>query len=108
MTKDQYFEMCEVLGNEPVEEEIPVEPQDFEQEVQQAFDIYRMLSDNWDFMAGNYLGKDYGIVFDLFNLYQIEQPEQLLLLELIRYIDEERSKVISEKLKQTQKTPAGK
>lgn len=104
MTKDQYFEMCEMLGTEPVDADIPVDPDDFEQEVQQAFDIYRMLSDNWDFMAGNYLGKDYGIVFDLFKLYQIEQPEQLLLLELIRYIDEERSKVIAEKLKQ--KTPA--
>jgi len=104
MTKDQYFEMCEMLGTEPVDADIPVDLDDFEQEVQQAFDIYRMLSDNWDFMAGNYLGKDYGIVFDLFKLYQIEQPEQLLLLELIRYIDEERSKVIAEKLKQ--KTPA--
>ena len=29
MTKEQYFEMCEALGNEPAESEIPIEFDDF-------------------------------------------------------------------------------
>jgi hypothetical protein len=109
MTKDQYFEMCEMLGNEPKPEEVPVELDDFEDTVKQAFEIYGMLSDNWEFMAGNYLGKDYSIVFQLFDLYEIlERPEQLLYLELIRYIDEARSEVIQQKVKNNipEKTPA--
>ena len=57
MTKESYFEMCEMMGSEPVESEIPVEFDDFPLEVQQAFNAYRMLRDEWDTMNGNYLGK---------------------------------------------------
>ena len=33
MTKEQYFEMCEMMGSEPVEDEIPVEFDDLYSEV---------------------------------------------------------------------------
>ena len=57
VTKETYFEMCELMGNEPIEEEIPIEYDDFPIEVQQAFAVYRMLRDEWDTMNGVYLGK---------------------------------------------------
>ena len=44
MTKEQYFEMCEMLGSQPVDSEIPVELDDFPVEVQQAFLVYKQLS----------------------------------------------------------------
>ena len=47
MTKDTYFEMCELLGNTPIASEIPVDFDDFPLEVQQSFTVYRMLRDDW-------------------------------------------------------------
>ena len=100
MTKDAYFEMCEALGSEPVESEVPLELEDFPELVQQAFVIYNTLADIWDPMGGNYLGKDYNIVFNLFELYSIEaREEKLLTMEILRRIDYVRSKIISEKQK---------
>jgi hypothetical protein len=68
MTKDQYFEMCEMLGSEPSDSEIPVEFEDFPFEVQQAFNAYRMLRDEWDTMNGTYLGKSLIGVRDILEL----------------------------------------
>ena len=39
MTREQYLEMCEMLGNEPVESEIPIEFEDLALEVQDALRI---------------------------------------------------------------------
>ena len=104
MTKDAYFEMCEQLGTEPVEEEIPVEIDDFPALVQDCFVLYGFLTDQWDSMAGQYLGKDYGLIFTLFDTYGIEsQEEKMLCLSFLREMDSVRSKLISDKLKQ--KTP---
>ena len=77
MTKDRYFEMCEALGSEPEESEIPIDMEDFPEEVQQAFQIYYLLKDNWDTMGGNYLGKDTSTLFNFFDLYDIEKPKSL-------------------------------
>ena len=75
MTKDTYFEMCEALGSEPVESEIPVEFDDFPFEVQQAFNAYRMLRDEWDFMNGNYLGKSLIGVKDVLEATEVDASE---------------------------------
>lgn len=100
MSKDAYFEMCEALGEEPVESQIPVELSDFPELVQQCFVLYGILPDMWDTMGGNYLGKDYSIVFQLFKLYEItDQAEVLLSIDFMQYIDSVRSKLVSEKIK---------
>jgi hypothetical protein len=100
MTKDAYFEMCETMGMEPIEEEIPVEIIDFPDLVQQCFVIYNILADNWDSMGGGYMGKDYGLVFNLFKVYQITEPEEILLcLDFLQHMDGVRQKLIAEKIK---------
>jgi hypothetical protein len=100
MSKDAYFEMCEQLGEEPLEHEIPLELSDFPELVQQCFVMYGILSDNWDSMGGNYLGKDYSIVFKLFDIYQVSDPsEKLLSLDFMQHIDNVRAKLISDKIK---------
>ena len=103
MTKDTYFEMCEMLGEEPLEEEIPVDINDFPELVQQCFMIYRLLQDVWEPMGGSYMGKDFNIVFDLFDLYEIPQEERLLAISFMQSMDNVRSKLVSDKLKS--KTP---
>lgn len=106
MTKDSYFEMCDMLGQEPIEEEIPVDPGDFPVLVQQAMSLYNMLEDRWDSMGGGYLGKNYSSVFDFFKLYEVDNSESLLMLEFLQHMDAVRSKIVAEKIKA--KSPATK
>jgi hypothetical protein len=100
MTKDQYFEMCEAMGTEPVEAEIPPEMEDFPELVQSAFKVYYMLRDIWDPMGGAYLGKDTTVLFDFFRLYDFSKEEQLLVISLIQQMDHVRSKMFAEQRKQ--------
>jgi hypothetical protein len=99
MTKDKYFEMCEMMGSEPVDSEIPIEIEDFPELVIQCFLIYRMLPDIWDTMNGNYLGKDYNLIFNLFKLYGLDESEHLPAINFLQEMDTCRSKVIAEKIK---------
>jgi len=87
MTKEQYFEMCETLGSEPVEEEIPVEYDDFPDEVQLAISIYRLMRDEWEYMGGTYTGKNFNGIFELFKVYEIHALDKRYYLELIHIID---------------------
>lgn len=106
MTKDSYFEMCEMLGSDPNPDEIPVELDDFPDLVQQAFYIYSMLADTWDPMGGNYLGKNYAILFELLDLYEIQSHEAVLAIDFLQAMDQVRGEIISEKIRQ--RTPASK
>jgi hypothetical protein len=99
MTKDSYFEMCEALGSEPHEEEIPVEFEDFPIELQQAFSVYNMLRDEWDTMGGNYLGKSLIGIKDILEATEIEPVEYKFITVLVRMIDRVRSNEINTKLK---------
>jgi len=90
MTKEQYFDMCEQLGSEPIESEIPVEFDDFAMEVQLALSIYRMLRDEWEYMNGNYLGKNLNGIFELFDVYDVDPKDKKFYLELIHMIDSTR------------------
>jgi len=101
MTKEAYFEMCEMLGSEPVESEIPVEFDDFPLEMQQAFAVYRMLRDEWDTMNGNYLGKSLIGIKDLLEATEIDPQDQKFVVMLVRMIDQVRSDEINNKLKTT-------
>ena len=99
MSKESYFEMCEMLGSEPLDSEIPVEFEDFPIEVQQAFNAYRMLRDEWDTMNGNYLGKSLIGVKDVLEATEIEPSDQKFIIMLIRLIDSVRSDEINNKKK---------
>jgi hypothetical protein len=97
MTKEMYFEMCEALGNEPVESEIPVDFEDFPLEVQQAFSVYRMLRDEWDTMNGLYLGKSLIGIKDILEATEVEPDEHKLITMLVRMIDSVRADEINRK-----------
>lgn len=103
MTRDAYFEMCEMLNTQVVEADIPVEFEDFPLEVQQAFGVYRMLRDEWDTMNGNYLGKSLIGIADLLEAAEIEPQEKKFITMLVRLIDEVRSNEIN-KLKAQEPT----
>lgn len=101
MTKDQYFEMCEMLGNEPVESEVPLEFDDFPLQVQQALIVYRMLRDEWDGMSGTYLGKSLIGIAEVMEATEIDQEDQKFTVYLVRHIDNVRIQEINSKKQNT-------
>lgn len=96
VSKDTYFEICEQLGTEPVEEEIPVEMEDFPSEVQEALNIYFRLRDEWEGFSGTYMGKNFTGLIDLLEIYQITGDSRQDLLDWIFIIDRVRSKCITD------------
>lgn len=99
MSKEAYFEMCEMLNSDPIESEIPVDISDFPQEVQKCFSIYSLLSDRWDSMSGVYFGKEYANLFNYFDLFNIDSSEYLFYISILRYMDSVRSDIIESKRK---------
>lgn len=95
MTKDQYFEMCQMLNSEPKEEEIPVEFEDLNSDVQYAITVYNMLQDNWDNMAGTYLGKNMSGILDIFTIMGVEDSKACFFI--IGILDRVRSEIINSK-----------
>lgn len=100
MTAEQYFEMCEALGTEPVESEIPVDFSDFPGLIQQILNLYNVLLDHWDGMSGVFFGKRLEGIFDIFKIYDIADYEQLYALNIIKFLDSVRSKLYSEQREQ--------
>ena len=94
MTKDLYFEMCSALGTEPIEEEIPVEMEDFPEEVQEAITIYYKLRDDWDTMNGVYMGKSYVGLRDILDIMEVPLKDRKYILEWVSVMDASRSKMI--------------
>ena len=99
MTKEAYFEMCAALGNEPAEDEIPVEFEDFPLEAQQALIVYRMLRDEWDSMNGIYLGKSLIGIQEVLEATEIDQEDRKFITMLVRTIDGVRIQEINNKQK---------
>ena len=97
MTKETYYDMCEMLGEEPVEENIPVELEDFPYEVQQAMLVYRMLRDEWDGFSGIYFGKSLLGITEILNAVEINQEDHKFIITIIREIDTVRSNEINSK-----------
>jgi len=90
MDKWQYFEMCEQLGTEPNPEDIPVDFEDFMWEVQEAFQIYNLLKDEWDGFNGIYLGKSLIGITEIFDISGVEPENRYTIILLIKLIDKIR------------------
>jgi hypothetical protein len=101
MTKNQYFEMCEMLNQDPIKENIPIEYEDLHEEVQEAIGVYNMLQDNWDSMNGNYLGKSMSGIYDVFNIMGVEDAKSCFFI--ISTLDRHRSEIINSKNKKPAK-----
>lgn len=103
MTREKYYEMCEMLGTEPDESEVPLEFDDLLIDVQEAIQIYNKLKDEWDGMNGVYLGKSYSGIVDIFDLLEVPREDRLTLFELIGIIDQYRSEALARNRPKTSK-----
>ena len=74
MDVEKYLRICEQLGQVPDPAKMPLEVTAFPVEVQVAFFMFDLLSDNWDGMSGTYLGKNWAQCTQLFEIYGIDDP----------------------------------
>ncbi len=100
MTQEKYFEMCEMLGEEPDSNNIPIELSDFADIVQVAFDVYYSLQDNWDSIGGNYLGKIKYNLVETMQLLGVEKEDYREIFTYINLIDRARSELIQQEKQQ--------
>ncbi len=103
MTKATYFEMCEALGSEPIESEIPIEFEDLCTDLQEALGIYSKLKDEWDTMNGYYMGKSFAGIKDIFDILEVDVADRRNMFDLLSSIDSYRAKSINDRKKAEQK-----
>tara|TARA_Y100000034_G_C6791903_1_gene354646 strand:+ start:562 stop:852 length:291 start_codon:yes stop_codon:yes gene_type:complete len=72
--------MCEQMGYEPEEENMPVDPSDLSYNCQQAIVLFQILPDKIEGMAGMWLGKDYSGLFDIMRLLDIFDKKRVFEL----------------------------
>lgn len=96
MTRERYFTMCEQMGKEPDDEEIPPDWEDFPDIAIFAQNTYNLLGDRVYPEIG-YVGKDYSNLSVFIDMYEIEDKE--LFVEILDFLDSRAIKKSQEHLK---------
>lgn len=97
MTVEQYLMMCEQMGWEPNEDEMPKDPSSLPVQVQNALIIFNVLPDKIEGMSGTWLGKDFSPIEAIMNIYDIDDRREVL--EYILLIQREYSDYYSKQQK---------
>jgi hypothetical protein len=92
MTRNKYLDMCEQLGKEPSDREIPPDWEDFPEIIQEAINTFNSLGDRI-FPDVGYTGKDYTNLPHFLKLYEE------FFLEIISWLDSRAIKKSQEQLK---------
>jgi len=96
MTRERYFKMCEQMGQEPNEDEIPPDFEDFPSIAIDAMNTFSMLGDKVVPDIG-YLGKDFTNLPHYMDIYEVEDKE--LFLEILTYLESRAINHSQEQLK---------
>ena len=96
MTRDRYLTMCEQLGTEPNEEDMPPGIEDLPEVIQKALHIYNSLGDRLVPDVG-FLGKDYTNLRLYMEVHEIEDKE--FFLDVISWLDSRAIKKSAEDMK---------
>ena len=96
MTRERYLDLCEQMGNEPIEEEIPPDWSDLPEIVTHAVNTFNLMGDRVYPEIG-YIGKDYTNLNHYIELYAIEDKE--FFLHVLSWLDSRAIKKSSDQLK---------
>lgn len=107
MTKETYYDMCEQLGSNPIDEEVPVEISDLPTEAVQAWMVYEKLPGDFDSFSGNYLGKHLEHVPVMLDLLDIS-VDRLVLFNIINLFDRIEKEEIRAKIEQQRASQSNK
>jgi hypothetical protein len=76
----------------------------FPYEIQEAFQVWNYLTDQWDGMSGTYFGKQIAGIKDVMELLEVSNQKEIF--KLVKIIDTKYSKHVNKKNKEQQaKTP---
>lgn len=103
MSKETYYDMCEQMGTDPNNGDIPIEYDDITNQSQLALYIFEMLPDMWDTMNGGYLGKNLNNIEFILNMLVNNKSSWLVIIQLLQYIISMRVENINKKMKQRAK-----
>jgi hypothetical protein len=93
--------MCEAIGSEPLEEEIPPDFEELLYESQMAIVLYNYFPDSWSGgMSSFYVGKIFTNIEYIFNLFNIPEGSRIYILNFMLLIDQENARTMNEKLRQ--------
>ena len=96
MTRERYLEMCEQMGNEPLDEEIPPNYEDLPEIVISALTTFSVLGDRVYPDVG-YTGKDYTNLDHYIDLFAIDDKEYFM--SILSWLDSRMIKKSSDELK---------
>jgi hypothetical protein len=98
MNTEQYLQMCEQMGWEPKEEEMPIDPGSLSEDCQYVLLIINALPDIWEGMSGSWLGKDYSGLEAIMNIYEIDNRRAVF--ELLQIGEQQLSTFYKQKQKE--------
>jgi len=98
MSKNQYLEMMEQIGEEPDWEKCPPDWEDFPDLVITAVNIFHSMGDRIYPDVG-YIGKDYTNFNFLLENYGVEEYNKEYILETILFLDSRAIEISQKKLK---------
>jgi hypothetical protein len=90
--------MCEQMGWEPDESQMPIDPSTLSLEVQQALVLLNSLPDKWEGMSGSWMGKDYSGLGTIMDIYEID--DRKTVFELLKQAEQELEKFYTQKRKE--------
>jgi len=96
MTRERYFTICEQLEQEPIEDEIPPDWEDFPNIAIQAINTFACLGDRVYPDIG-YMGKDFTNLSYYIDVHGIDDLE--LFLEILTYLESRAIKQSQKQLK---------
>jgi hypothetical protein len=98
--------MCEQMGWEPNEEEMPKDPGFLPFEVQTALLVFNILPDKFEGMSGTWMGKDFSALEAIMNIYDIDNRKEVF--EYVLLIQREYSNYYSKQQKMRESSNRGK
>jgi len=98
MNLNQYLAMCEQMGWEPDENQMPISASELSLDSQLALVLLESLPDNWEGMGGTWLGKDYSGLLAIMEIYEIENRRSVF--ELLKIAEKELGDYYAQKRKE--------
>lgn len=99
MTKEMYFEMCESMGSEIEEDQIPPDIEDLTNQSQEVINMFNYLPDIWNSFAGVYEGKNLSNIKFVLELFEVDKTDWLLYMELLSIVINEKISSTNSKLR---------
>ena len=78
--KEKYLEICEITNVEPDPEKIPIDYTDLLSDTTIAMEITNLLPEKWEYIGGNYEGKDLSLLPMFLDLYDITNRLDITIL----------------------------